>query len=185
MSAVWLVRHPTPAIAPGICYGASDIAAEPQALQAAIVALDAQLPADALLLCSPLIRCTALARALCALRPTRSLVVDARLAERHCGAWELQAWDDVPRAELDAWALDFLHYAAPGVESVAQLQARVLQAWAESTGAPSQPLVWITHAGPIQVVLAHSQGRALSATPLAAVACGSAISLNYDIYVNK
>ena len=190
---VFLIRHPKPDIAPGICYGSSDIQPIPEALQAAYSQLDGILPSQAQIISSPLARCAQLAALLSkdggregAARPC---ILDARLAERCCGAWELQTWEQVlpwqhaqhqqvPRAELDAWAADFMDYAAPGAESVRHMQARVLAGWADYSGPSELPTrVLITHAGPIQVLLAHLTGVELSANPIAEVACGSVVLL--------
>jgi alpha-ribazole phosphatase len=174
---VLLIRHPKPEIASGICYGSSDIPAQSEALSAAFAWLDPYLPEAAEIIASPLSRCAQLAAQLC-LHGRRTLKLDARLAERCCGAWELQSWDCIPRAEIDAWATNFMDYAAPGAESVRQLQTRVLAAW-ESFQAQteSQTRVLLTHAGPIQVLLAHLTGAKLGAQPIVEIACGAAVLL--------
>ena len=142
-----LIRHPRPRIAPGICYGRLDLAAE----DIDLVALDllARLPAGLPVWSSPLQRCRALAEELHA-QPS----IDARLAEMNFGAWEGRAWDDIPRAEIDAWAADVAHYAPPGGESPITLQQRALDFVAELTVPEA---VIVTHAGVIRVLLAHWQ----------------------------
>lgn len=96
---------------------------------------------------SPLQRCRALAAALAS-----DYRIDERLTELDFGAWEMQAWDDIPRAQIDAWAADPLGFRAHGGESVAQMQARVRQALA---GLDGHDCVWITHAGVMKLVLAE------------------------------
>ena len=183
---IFLVRHPKPDIAPGICYGSSDIQPDAAALQSAFLWLDEFLPARARIISSPLARCAKLASQLCA-SSTRTCELDRRLVERSCGGWELQPWDQVPRIEIDAWAADFLDYCAPGAESVRQMQARVLAAWADYTVPAHQPpypdqqaLVLIAHAGPIHVLLAYLTGLELSAKPIAEIACGAAVLLKLE-----
>ena len=174
---VLLIRHPKPEITAGICYGSSDIAAEPVALSSAFAWLDHYLPEDAQIISSPLARCAQLAAQLC-LRGQRTLKLDARLAKRCCGAWELEPWNSIARHEIDAWAEDFMDYAAPAAETVRQLQTRVLAAWeSQQAHTQSQTRVLLTHAGPIQVLLAHLTGASLSSQPVVAVACGSAVLL--------
>ena len=174
---VFLIRHPKPEIAPGICYGGSDIPPAPAALQSAVEWLDSVLPDNAQMISSPLARCAQLASQL-STRKQRSYILEPRFAERCCGAWELQSWEQVPRAELDAWAADFMDYSAPGAESVRQLQTRVLAAWTEHTRQTEQrTLVLLTHAGPIQILLAHLTGALLSAKPLVEIGCGAAVLL--------
>ncbi|HZF82948.1 MAG TPA: histidine phosphatase family protein, partial [Burkholderiaceae bacterium] len=100
---LWLQRHAPVLCAPGLCYGATDHAAEDEATQAAAAALAAELPTGVVPWTSPLRRCVGLAQALAALRPDLPPArVDARLAEMDFGAWEGQAWQAIARAELEA-----------------------------------------------------------------------------------
>jgi alpha-ribazole phosphatase len=78
-------------------------------------------------------------------------VVDARLQELDFGEWEGLAWDDVPRAALDAWAADVGGFAPPGGESGAALIARVR---AFASALPAGDHVVITHGGPLKVLTA-------------------------------
>lgn len=143
-----LIRHPKPVIAPGVCYGRHDCPAEGVAETG--LALRVTLPAGLPLWSSPLIRCRALAEQLHA-HP----VIDDRLAEMHFGDWEGRRWDDIPRAELDAWAADVAGYAPPGGESPRDLQRRALD-FVASLDVPEA--VIMTHAGVIRTLLAHWRG---------------------------
>ncbi|WP_159910864.1 histidine phosphatase family protein [Pantoea sp. 18069] len=148
MSArLWLVRHAAPLVAPGICYGRLDLAADAQATQQAALALAQALPSHAVLRHSPLRRCAQLADAVRALRPELRSQADARLQEMDFGAWEGQPWDAVPRAELDAWASDLHSYAPGGGEPLAAMLARVQEALDERDGTEDADRVWISHAG--------------------------------------
>jgi alpha-ribazole phosphatase len=122
---LFLIRHPPPAVAPGICYGATDLPlAEDPARYAA--ALRPLLPPAAPLFSSPLQRCRRLAEAL---HPAP--IVDERLRELDFGDWEMQPWESLERSLLDAWAQDPLHFRPPGGEAVAALRARVADFLAE------------------------------------------------------
>jgi len=68
------------------------------------------------------------------------------------GDWEGQAWDDIPRTQLDAWAADVAGYAPPGGESPLSLQRRALDFVAD-LNVPEAVIV--THAGVIRTLLAH------------------------------
>ncbi len=140
-----LIRHPQPVVAPGICYGRLDLAAENAAAVAA--RLRTELPPGLPVWSSPLRRCRELAELLQA-QPQ----LDARLAEMDFGAWEGLAWDAIPRAELDAWAADVAGYAPPGGESPHQLQQRALAFVADLQ---VREAVLVTHAGVIRVLLAY------------------------------
>ena len=143
-----LIRHPKPRIASGICYGRLDLLAENSADVAEKLRLD--LPAGLPLWSSPLLRCRELAECL---HPQP--MFDERLAEMNFGDWEGQAWDDIPRAQLDAWAADVAGYTPPGGESPLSLQRRALDFIADLS---VPEVVIVTHAGVIRTLLAHWQG---------------------------
>lgn len=146
---LWLIRHPPPAVPPGICYGATDLPlAEDPAAHAGRLA--PWLPKDVPLFSSPLQRCRKLAEAL---HPAPLL--DHRLREIDFGAWEMQAWDNLERALLDAWARDPFHFQPPGGEAVAALRARVADFLASLPG----EAVLVTHAGVIKVCVALLTGE--------------------------
>jgi alpha-ribazole phosphatase len=164
-----LVRHPRPQVAPGICYGRLDVAAESAA--AALDRLRAGLPPGLPVWTSPLRRCLDLA---VQLHP--SPAVDARLAEMDFGAWEGRPWDEVPRAELDAWAADVAGYAPPGGESPRQLQERVLEFVA---GLAVGEAVLVTHGGVIRVLEAHVTGRPIAANLARVAGYGTVTTLTF------
>lgn len=150
---MWLVRHAATALPTGVCYGASDIPADPVATVEAARRLDAVLPARFGWRVSSLIRARQLAQALQARRPGLAApVVDPNLGELDFGAWERLLWDDVPRAELDAWAADFTDYRPGGGESVRMLLRRVRHALRTAMADGVDDQVWITHAGVIRAV---------------------------------
>ena len=154
---LWLVRHARPLVAPGLCYGASDVAADPQATAAAARALARVLPPGLPVHCSPLQRCTALASALHALRPDLDWRADPRLAEMDFGRWEGTPWDAIAACEFADWMADFPGYPAGGSESVRAFMARVGAAHAEALARASEA-VWITHAGVARAVQLLRQG---------------------------
>jgi alpha-ribazole phosphatase len=143
-----LIRHSKPLIETGICYGRLDCLAEDAVSAAA--SLLVELPAGLPVWSSPLRRCRDLAQLLNA-----KFVIDDRLAEMNFGVWEGQRWDDIPRAELDAWAADVAGYAPPGGESPRELQRRALD-FVAALDVPEAVIV--THAGVIRTLLAHWQG---------------------------
>lgn len=141
---LWLARHARPLVAPGVCYGALDVAADALATQAAAERLATALPADMVVCSSTLQRCEQLAQVLSALRPDLTLKFDARLREMDFGQWEGQTWESIGQSALDAWTADFAHYRPGGGESVHGFMQRVGAAW-DDVG--PQPMLWISHAG--------------------------------------
>ena len=147
MTRLWLVRHAVPLLAPGICYGRTDVPPDSAATLRAAEALAAALPAGCRVVRSPLRRCTALAEALHRLRPDLPSTADPRLAEMDFGDWEGHAWDALGADRLDAWTADFAHHAPGGGESVAGFMARVAGAFDEVLASGDTNVVWIAHAG--------------------------------------
>lgn len=172
----YLLRHAQPLIAPGICYGQLDVAADAVATAQAAAAFaahwqagHAQNPETTVqLLASPLRRCQQLAQQLLqqfeALSqplpqppvPTSAstswaLRTHAALAEIHFGEWEGMAWNALPAQAWQAWMDDFAHHQPAAGESLAQLLQRVrLAAQHTARWLQQQPqgvAVWVTHAG--------------------------------------
>lgn len=148
---LWLVRHARPLVESGVCYGASDLDADPQDTHRAALELAAVLPAGARLFMSGLKRAQQLAHAVHALRPDLAApVCDVRLNEMDFGRFELARWDEIDKAEFDAWTADFHSYRFGGRESVAEMLARVSSALGATLQAVDADHVWVTHAGVIR-----------------------------------
>ncbi|MEL6687024.1 MAG: histidine phosphatase family protein, partial [Pseudomonadota bacterium] len=94
-----LLRHTTPEVQPGTCYGQLDLDVAATFKAEAEKAYRA-LPAIDRIVTSPLKRCRTLAQFI-ADRKQLSLEEDLRLMEMDFGAWEGTPWDDIPRAEID------------------------------------------------------------------------------------
>jgi alpha-ribazole phosphatase len=157
-----LVRHPQPDVAPGLCYGASDVPVREADLARVHGALAARgLPRDLPVYASPLQRCALLAERLAPGRVTH----DARLAEMDFGAWELRAWSDIPRADVDAWTADLLHYRPGAAENVLDVARRV-HAFRADLRVPSALV--ICHAGTIRLLAALHGGAPLEQAALQA-----------------
>ncbi len=151
-----LVRHTRPDVAPGVCYGRTDldVAASFSAEAAPILA---SLPPAERIVTSPLRRCLHLASHFATQRKL-PLTVDRRIQEMDFGRWEGRRWNDIPRREIRAWTLDFLHARPHGGETVAELRARTLEALAHYHGCGSRTVI-VTHAGVIKAALANGDTR--------------------------
>ncbi|MBI4740437.1 MAG: alpha-ribazole phosphatase family protein [Betaproteobacteria bacterium] len=173
----FLIRHPRPLIDDGICYGRLDVGcADPQPVAER---LRKHLPAAVPLISSPLRRARRLAELLHA-QPR----FDDRLMEIDFGEWEGRRWPEIGRAAIDAWAADVLHFAPPGGESAATLQARAIDCvsglsgrqfepdesgsglardWRQSRASPLPPkqqhlvtsVALVTHGGVLRALLGH------------------------------
>jgi alpha-ribazole phosphatase len=159
---VVLIRHPAVSVDAGICYGNSDVpladGPETSAESLAVRLATLQVPAPRVVLTSPLTRCATVAAALGSNFGCTASSDDS-LKEMDFGSWELQRWDDIDRALIDAWAADFEGARVHGGESVAQFVARV-RSWFdvfEQTRELS-PAYVVTHAGVMRVIAALSLG---------------------------
>jgi len=155
--SVMFVRHTTPRVAPGVCYGRTDLPLADSFDDEAAAVARAMPNADRIV-SSPLQRCRQLAERL-AEEAGLPLAIDERLVEMDFGAWEARPWSDIPREEIDAWMQDFLHARPHGGESVAMLRARALAAATALRDRPSMTLA-VTHAGVIKAVLADGDQAA-------------------------
>ena len=162
---LYLVRHLAPLVSPGVCYGRTDLDTDPAAQLLALPALRGALPARAPIYTSPLRRCTSLARAL-----GGAVQVDARLAELDFGSWEMQPWDAISRADIDAWAADVAGYRPGGGESVTAMAARISDFYADLMHAQAPQAVVICHAGAIRLLTARAAGMDAAAMAQAAAA---------------
>jgi len=150
---LWLVRHARVQLASGLCYGASDVPADPDHTQAVAATLASVLPLGALLWVSGLGRAQQLAAAVRAQRADLAApTVDLRLNEMNFGQWELQAWDAIPRSAFDGWMADFAHHRFGGVESTQQVIDRVAGALSATRETGAEQAVWICHAGVIRAL---------------------------------
>jgi alpha-ribazole phosphatase len=153
-----LIRHPAVAVDTGVCYGHSDVplvdgpAGSAESLAVHLATL--QVPAPRVLLSSPLTRCATVAVAMAGIFGC-ACSCDDRLKEMDFGNWELQRWDDIDRALLDAWAADFDGARDHGGESVTQFVTRV-RTWFDVFSQTRElcPAYIVTHAGVIRVIAA-------------------------------
>ncbi len=149
---VYLIRHPRPDVAEGVCYGRSDVALPDETLAPLAGRLLPLLPPAAHVLSAPAIRCTLLADQLAAALATKP-GIDARLGELDFGLWEGMPWADIPRVQTDVWARDVWNNAPPGGETYAALHARVAAAWESLLAAGPASAVIVGSIGPLRSLL--------------------------------
>ncbi len=148
---LYLIRHPRPAVAPGVCYGQTDLGLAESAHTVA-ERLRPLLPADYALFASPLARARLLAEALGTPR------LDPRLKEIHFGEWEGRSFDDIGQAALDAWVAEPLDFAPPSGESPRQMAERALDFLADLRAAGPAAAVVVAHGGPLRALAGELLG---------------------------
>jgi alpha-ribazole phosphatase len=147
---IYLVRHTTPSLSPGLIYGRLDVALEDTFL-AEFEIIKTKLPENPdIIYSSPSTRCILLAQKI-----NPAFRIDDRLTELDFGDWEGATWDTVNEADLRIWMDDFVNVVVPNGESMQQMSVRVLSFWAELIQSGHKKLIVITHGGVIRLILAH------------------------------
>ncbi len=149
-----LVRHPKPLCESGLCYGRLDLECEPQALEAAVWRL-ATIASATRVVTSPARRACDLA-----VRLSREAVVDDRLQELNFGDWEGRRWQDLGREPIEAWRIGLPDSAPPKGETLTAMASRCAE-WLNSLKLGETPILAVTHAGPIRLIMAILNGEPL------------------------
>jgi len=150
---IYLIRHTAPEKNGGLCYGQSDLPVARSFTQEA-EAIRTVLPAKfQSVYSSPLQRCSILAKELF---PSVEPKIKPQLQELDFGMWEMRYWSDIPRKELDAWAIDYVDTAPPLGESFRELYQRCVSVWETSLVREfAGNTAVVTHAGVIRALLVH------------------------------
>jgi len=142
---IYLIRHTTPAVEKGICYGQSDIPLADSFQNEAAKLLE-YLPKDFdAIYSSPLSRCHILAASI-----ATNLKTDNRLCELNFGDWEMKKWDAINQAELNHWMQDFVNVKVPNGENLIELNHRVNHFADEMIKTDLSKVGVVTHAGVIR-----------------------------------
>ena len=154
---IYLIRHTTPKVEKGICYGQADLDITETFLEE-VEAIKPHLPSDEIkVYSSPLQRCKKLADAL-----FDGLVIDVHddLMELNCGQWELLPWNDIPKEEIQPWMDDFVNVPVPKGESYVDLHNRVVKRFNEIVSKQESAVI-VAHGGVLRSILSH-----ITSTPL-------------------
>ena len=147
---IYLIRHTTPLIERGICYGHTDLPLAPSFSEEWEV-LSGKIPAEFdAVYTSPAQRCIQLARRLKAPhRETRPC-----LWELNFGDWEMKRWDEISREAIDVWMKDILNTRVPNGESYSDLFLRVSAFWNDLQSTSFNRVAVVAHAGSIRAIVA-------------------------------
>lgn len=148
---IYLIRHTTPDIPKGICYGQSDLGVA-ETFETELASIIPFLPENIQnVYSSPLIRCSKLAMALF---PEHVIQLKKEFVELNFGFWEMQRWDDIPQIEIQPWMEDFVNVQVPGGESYLQLHERVIQSFKWVTNQANSTAI-IAHGGVLRSILSY------------------------------
>lgn len=180
---IYLIRHTSPCIEKGLCYGQSDIPLNTDLFEAEYEAVSAKLPLDIQhFYSSPLIRCATLGSKL-----TGALSFDERLKELDFGDWELQPWAGINANELTPWMSDFVNQPTLNGESYIQLHQRTESFITDLLNQDYIRVGLVTHAGNIRSFISWVLGLPLSNAFRIALSYGVVVKivLNKDKQLNQ
>lgn len=176
MAYIYLIRHTTPAVQKGVCYGQTNLdimpSFEEEFLQI-IEKLQGFLGKNAIqkIYTSPLLRCQKLAQTLNQNMHQYAnnqgynidFLEDARLMEMDFGEWEMKTWAHIHENDTSNWMNNFVTTKTPNGESFEGLMFRVREFWEEILALSKEEndnknanknIAIITHAGVIRAILA-------------------------------
>ncbi|MBN2166814.1 MAG: alpha-ribazole phosphatase [Marinilabiliaceae bacterium] len=152
MKRIFVIRHTTPNIDAGICYGVTDLNTASTYLNEYenIKARLKNFNPDAIY-SSPLKRCRNLASNVYS---NKVITTTNDLCEINFGDWEMVHWNKIPIKDINAWTADLYYYKIPNGESFKDLYTRVLKFWNETiVNHPSESIAIFTHSGVLRALL--------------------------------
>jgi alpha-ribazole phosphatase len=180
---IYLIRHTSPRIEKGVCYGQSDIPIDTGLFESECVEVRAKLPLDIQhFYSSPLSRCATLGNKL-----SRAVSFDERLKELDFGDWELQPWAAINVNELTPWMSDFVNRPALNGESYLQLHQRTESFITDLLNQDYLRVGVVTHAGNIRSFISWVLDLPLSNSFRIALSYGVVVKivLNKDKQLNQ
>lgn len=154
---IYLIRHTTPAIAKGICYGQTDLDIDKKRFAKEAKSIQNKLPKNIeAFYSSPLKRCQLLAEKL-----SNDFKTDKNLMELNFGKWENKSWKEINQTELNPWMEDFVNIPPPEGESYAELHQRSIIFVDSLWSSPYKKVALITHAGVIRSIISEVLGLTL------------------------
>jgi alpha-ribazole phosphatase len=167
-----LIRHTSPDIEKGICYGQSDIVLKHTFMDEYQQVLQATPRCAEIIYTSPLSRCAKLANLL-----SQALGVpvfeDDRLKELNFGEWEMKRWDDIGHHALMKWMNDYENECCPQGESYNDLEKRVTDFLDEIKSGTHQSIIVVTHGGVIKASLSILQNISIKKAMDTSIVYGS------------
>lgn len=147
---IHLLRHTTPKIEKGICYGQANIKLANTFLDEVLKIKNKLRKIDFdIIFTSPLYRCKYLAEKL---QHQQKIIEDKRLMELNFGNWELKSWKEVSEDKKSKpWFKDYINEPCPNGESFLDLKNRTINFITEiQTKYNNKTPLIVTHAGNIR-----------------------------------
>ena len=155
---VYLIRHTTPNIAKGICYGQTDMEVNQTLFEEELNILKNKLPQNIeQFYTSPLKRCKILTENL-----TTNFIENNSLMEMNFGDWEYKKWDEIAGKEFEKWMQNFVDTKTPNGENFIELSDRTNIFLEEIFQKEYKSIAIVTHAGNIRSIMCNILGLPLA-----------------------
>jgi len=148
---IHIIRHTTPDIKTGICYGQTDLDVASSFESEKETILNKLCEEYDAVFSSPLQRCSKLANFI----NGQQREDDKRIMEYNFGDWELLPWSDFKTTEAENWMNNFVDQAAPNGDSIISMQVRVMDFFNELFKKDYQKVAVVTHSGVQRLLHAH------------------------------
>ena len=148
---IHLIRHTTPDIETGICYGQTDLDVSDSFEKEKKIILNKTLEHYDAVYTSPLRRCSKLADAI----NGGQRITEPKLMEYNFGDWELMPWNEFKSTNAKKWMDNFVDQAAPNGESLSSMQKRVMIFFNALLKKDHQSVALVTHAGVQRLIHGH------------------------------
>lgn len=173
---IHLIRHTTPDIEPGICYGQTDLDVANSFEGEKQIVLSKILDQYDVAYTSPLQRCAKLAKSLSAAKH----ITDERIMEYNFGDWELLPWNEFKSDKAKNWMNNFVDQPAPNGDSMISMQKRVMSFFDELIKLPYESVAIVTHSGVQRLLHGHILETPLTHLFRLQLSFGAVLEINSD-----
>lgn len=158
---IYLVRHTTPDVEAGICYGQADVPLK-NTFNTELTGVLQTLPTNIdVIFSSPLSRCSLLAEQI-RVKNNARLIFDNRLMEMNFGEWELLPWNSIAPEQLKRWMDNYVDTTVPAGESYQALYNRSIFFLNDLREHRYKSAIVVTHHGVLKSIHAHLHNLSLS-----------------------
>ena len=157
---VFMIRHSTPQVAKGVCYGQSEIPLAPSFADEWKLIREKLPESVDMIFSSPLSRCMQLS-VLLSEHFKIPVKPDSRLMEMNFGDWEMKLWDEIDQHQLTTWMNNYLEVACPNGESYKDLRKRLKNFISDNLVSDNRKYLIVMHGGVIKcfhVILQNTDG---------------------------
>jgi len=148
MKEIYLIRHTTPKVEKGICYGQTDLdVADTFFSEAERIKNIIPFYFDRIY-SSPLKRCYKLGKFL----QNENHIILQKLLEINFGDWEMKSYSELTNGEFMDWCTDFINKTPPNGESYKQMYERVKKGWENILNLNESKIAIVAHSGVIRII---------------------------------